>query len=104
MNETPPIERFTQYVPNPLTADLPAYLKDPANYDKVRKALLDELATTHSHSDMLDWFKCTSCQIKAKNHVDMMRKFGFKNAAQYMAWQKIHTQIKGRQILPKYNT
>lgn len=106
MNEEPKVtkETFPTYKPNPLLAGLPEYLKDPDNYPKVRKALLETLATTHSHSDILEWGSCVPCQRKLRDHAEMVRKFGFKSPAQYMEWQKVHETIKKRIALPKYNS
>lgn len=77
-------------------AGLPEYLKDPANYRKVKKALYETLATTHSHSDILEWGTCVKCQIKLKDHADMVHKLGFKSPAQYLAWQKVHETLEKR--------
>lgn len=80
---------FPTYVPNPLLADLPAYLKDPENYDKVRLAILDAGATRHSHGDIAEWAACKTCQRKAWERKEMMKKLGFTSGAQYMAWHKV---------------
>jgi len=79
---------FPKYTPNPLTKDLPDYLKDPANYQKIQVELLNTLAISHSHSEMIDWSNCIKCQIKVREHADMMRKLGFKNGSQYLSWKK----------------
>jgi hypothetical protein len=96
-------ETFPQYQPHALIASLPDYLKDHANYDKVQRALLDAGATRHSHSDILEWSACGSCQRKQWDRKEMMYGLGFKSGAQYMAWKKIHETIKKRVPLPKYN-
>ena len=88
MNITP--DTFPKYTPNPLLADLPEHLKDPANYAKVQKALLETLATTHSHGELFDWFKCTPCMNKARDHKELMVKLGFKTPQHYKEWQRIH--------------
>ena len=90
----------------PLTASLPAYLKDPANYKRVQKELLDAGATRHSHGEMVEWAGCVPCQRKLRDRVEMMKKLGFKSPAQYMAWYRTHEQILSlkRDPLPKYNT
>jgi len=83
----------------PILAELPAYLKDPANYKKIRLALLDTLATTHSHSDLLEWGACGQCQMKVRNHAEMIRKLGFTCPAQYYAWRKISEKVEERMKL-----
>ena len=39
---------------NPLVAEIPPHLKDHANFDKIRKALLDVGKTKHSHGEIVD--------------------------------------------------
>jgi hypothetical protein len=75
---------------------LPEYLKDPANFDKVQKALIETLASPHSHSDLLEWSNCVNCQRKMHAHGEMMRKLGFHSPQQYRAWVKVHSKIKER--------
>lgn len=82
--------------PHPLLAALPTYLKDPKNYEKVKKAILEAGATKHSHSEVVDWAGCEYCQKKQLNRLEMMKKLGFQSAAQYKAWEKIQHTIKER--------
>lgn len=96
--------KYPKYTPNPLIADLPDYLKDPANYEKIQRQLLDALASTHSHSDMEEWSACLDCQKRMMEHANLMRKLGFKKPGQYLAWKKVHETIAGRISLPKYNS
>jgi len=77
-------------------AGLPLYLKDRANYPKIQKALLETLASTHSHSDIIEWAGCVPCQKKMHDHAEMVRKLGFLSPAQYFAWKKIHQEIERR--------
>jgi len=86
---------------NPLIADMPKHLKDPANYKKIQKALLEAGATKHSHPEMIDWAGCKICQTAQWNRKEMMKKLGFKSGAQYMAWQKVHETIIKRVPLLK---
>ena len=80
----------------PITRHLPDYLKDPANYEKIERALLETLASRHSHAEVLDWHKCKSCQNKVLNHKNMMRGLGFLTPAHYYGWKKImHVLLKG---------
>lgn len=92
-------------VPNPLTASLPAALKDPANFKKIKKVLLEAGSTRCSHSDMLAWAACKKCKQVQWNRKEMMIALGFTSAAQYLAWHKIHEQIEAHQLRPlaKYN-
>ena len=97
-------ETFPKAKPHPLLSALPAHLKDPANYDKIRLTILEAGSTKHSHGEMVDWAGCKVCQAKQVNRLQTMRKLGFKNAAQYMAWQKVHETIKRRDPYSKYNS
>src|SRR3990167_7862683 len=105
MSEAPNPALFPKYTPNPIFNGLPVYLKDPKNYEKIQRALLDTLAGTHSHGEIETWANCLHCQIKLKNHGEMMRKLGFKSGKQYYAWKRVmHAMTsKGRDPLPKYD-
>lgn len=93
-------DTFPKYKPNPLFIGMPAYLKDPNNYVKIQKELLDALATTHSHSDVKKWSECFNCQIRVKTHRELMLKLGFKNGKQYMGWKKIMDIIINKKRIP----
>lgn len=106
MTDKPDISQFKVMQPNPLIASLPAYLKEPKNYLKVQKAIIQAGATKHSHSDMGEWAGCNTCQTKQHERAETMRKLGFKSGRQYMAWKKIHEEILNlyrRNKLPKYD-
>lgn len=96
--ETPPItpETFPKSAPVPVLAGLPEYLKDPEVYPKIRKALIETLSSTHSHSDLLEWSACGKCQQKVHEHAEMVRKLGFLSPAQYRAWCRVHEKITER--------
>lgn len=91
-NITP--DTFPKYKPR--TADFPPHLKDPANYQKIRKVILNAGATPHSHSDIGTWAACRKCQQAARNRTETMKGLGFKSGAHYLAWQKIHEVIEKR--------
>ena len=78
---------------HPLLAMLPDYLKDPANYYKIQKAIIEAGATKHSHGEITDWAACKYCQQKQWNRKETMLKLGFKNGPQYMMWKKTHIDI-----------
>lgn len=88
------------YTPNPLLAELPDYLKDPANFKKIQRALLDTLATSHSHSEVIDFTKCFHCQVKVQDLAEMKNKLGFRSAAQYLEWKKTHELIITKRRVP----
>lgn len=80
----------------PILAGLPEYLKDPANYQKIRAALYEVIASTCSHSEVIEWSACSKCQKKVRDHADMVRKLGFTSPAQYFAWRKVHEVMDKR--------
>ena len=90
------LDTFVHEKKVPVLAGLPEYLKNPENYKKIRLALLDTLASTHSHADILEWGNCPKCQMKLHNHAEMVRKLGFTCPAQYYAWKKISDQVEKR--------
>jgi len=92
---------------HPLLASLPDHLKDPANFEKVQLAIINTFRSTCGHGEVLEWAECPKCSEKMLERRALLRKLGFKNAAQYMAWRKVHEEIRGiteRYALPKYNT
>jgi hypothetical protein len=91
---------------NPLLATLPAHLKDPANYEKIKRVIYDTFAGSCSsgHGDMVDWSGCKKCQKRFQERSFVMKRLGFQSPAQYMAWQKTHEFIKERVPLPNYNS
>lgn len=97
-------ETFPMYsrVP-PLLASLPKHLKDPKNYAKVQKAVTQALQGKCSHGEITEWAACTDCQARFQQSRKVLKKLGFKNAGQYMAWKKVHETIKKRVPFAKYN-
>jgi len=81
---------------NPLIASLPEYLKNPANFRTVQKQILETILTTCAHGDMMEFAKCPKCTEKMLARRRLLKKLGFKNPGQYMAWKKIHTEIRRR--------
>ena len=89
---------------NPLLASLPPHLKDPANYEKIRRAIYDAFSgACGTHADVMEMAGCAKCQRALQGRAEVFRKLGFRNAAQYMAWQKVHETIKKRVPFAKYN-
>lgn len=87
------------------TSNLPEHLKDPANFKKICKALLEVGAIKHSHSEIYKWQACKVCQ-NAYSNVQLMKiKLGFESGAQYMMWKRVHTKIEEFQKvkMKKYN-
>lgn len=79
---------------DPMLAGLPDYVKDPKNFYKIQKALLETMACHATHSEPMDVFKCKKCQENVLERRKLMKTFGFQSPAQYMAWRKTHETIK----------
>ena len=91
---------------HPIVASLPKHLKDPANFEKIQKLVIKSLQGKCSHAEVVEWAQCGDCQARFQQRRGLLKKLGFKNSAQYMAWKKIHTTISEMQKvkLPKYNS
>ena len=85
---------------------LPAYLKEPANYEKIQRAIYEAGASTCNHAEIAEWGKCKKCQLKAWNRKEMLYRLGFRSGTQYLMWKRTHERIRSlrRDRLPKYNT
>lgn len=81
---------------HPLVLTMPAHLKDPANYEKIQRCILEALASGHSHGEVLEWAGCAACQQRFTERGDVLKKLGFASPAQYMVWKRIHETIKKR--------
>jgi len=97
-------DTFPKYVPDPLLASLPDHLKDPKNYEKIRRAVLDTLICPTTHSDVVKMAECPKCTENMLVRRKLLKELGFKSPAQYLAWQKVHETIKERVPFPKYNS
>ena len=89
---------------SPLLESLPDYLKEPANYYKVQKAIVDSVQTTCNHGDVLEMAECKKCTDMMLKRRKLMRELGFKNAGQYLAWKKVHEEIKAQYPLMDFKT
>jgi hypothetical protein len=87
---------------NPLDG-LPEWLKNPANYSTVQKALLETMVCGKLHSDPSQSLNCQKCTDNMLTRRKLMEKFGFRSPAQYMAWRKTNEEIKSRMPLDMYN-
>lgn len=96
-NQTPKLDIRPSI--SPLIASLPPHLKDPANFERIQKEVLNTFISTCGHSDVLEWSSCKKCTEKMINRRLLLRKLGFKNPGQYMIWRKIHEEIKTRMPL-----
>lgn len=77
---------------------LPDYVKDPKNYQKIEKALLETMVCPKSHSDPIEMTKCKKCTENMLARRQLLKKLGFKHPSVYLAWKKTHTEI--RRMMP----
>lgn len=80
-------------VVNPLDR-LPDYVKDPKNFMKIERALLETLACGKSHADPVEMSSCQKCTQNMLERRKLMHSFGFTTPAIYMAWKKVQTEIR----------
>lgn len=101
----PDYRSFPKTKTQQIVKNFPPHLKDPANYDKIQKAIIEAGATKCSHGEIGEWAKCKKCQWALAKRSETMKKLGFKTSAHYLMWKKIHGQIKilEKDRLPKYN-
>jgi len=84
---------FPKYTPNPYLASIPTFLKDPKNYKKVQKVIIEALASKHSHGEIVEWVKCAACQRRFHEKGDVLKKLGFQSPRHYLVWQKIMQEM-----------
>lgn len=92
-------KELPKYRPNPIFNGLPDYLKDPKNFKKIEKAILETLAGKCSHGEVIEWATCAKCQRRFAERSAFIQKLGFRSPAQYMAWKKVHEEITRRDPL-----
>ena len=96
-------KQFPKYTPNPLLEGLSEYLKQPEAFEKIQKAILNTLASRHSHSEVLEYAECFSCSKKMLDSRLLLKKLGFKSPMQYREWVKVHKRMAELQpIIDKY--
>ena len=83
-----------QLKPSPIFRGMPAWLKDPKNYDKVQEIIIESFAGKHSHGEVVEWAACPDCQRRFMNRADTLQKLGFTSPAQYMAWKQVMHQMR----------
>ena len=96
---------------HPLIANLPKHLKDPANYERIKKAIADTMVLKDTklekacvHEDIASMAACPKCTKRMLYRRLLLKKLGFKNPAQYWAWQKTHERIKELYPLMNWKT
>lgn len=101
--ETPELKKEEEYKPNSILDGLPAYLKEPKNYVKIEKSIIETLSCGKVHSDPIEMQNCAKCKVNMLERRALIEKLGFRSIAQFYAWRKVHQEIKKRVPLDKYN-
>lgn len=85
---------------------MPQYLKDPKNYEKICKALYEAGNSKCSHSDIFEYSICKKCEEPRMKRIMMMKKLGFRDGQQYLAWKRVQENMRvyHREELEKYNS
>lgn len=99
-------DTFPKYKPNPLFKDLPQGLKDPQNYIKIEKAVMDTMICPTSHADLMEMTQCSTCTSNMRERRHLLKNLGFKSPRQYYAWKKVMMVMMDPSLkvkLPKYN-
>lgn len=96
-------ETLRSSAPHPILSTFPAYLKDPKNYNKIQRTVLESLASKHSHGEIVEWAACAGCQRRFAERGELLKKLGFASPAHYMIWNQIHRTIKERVPFAKYD-
>ena len=90
-------QKLPKYTPNRHLVGLPEHLKDPKNFKKIQKALIETVRScVKLHSEPADIPKCTKCTEGMLERRLLLKRLGFKSSAQYMAWRRVHTTIETR--------
>lgn len=105
------IEEIVQELPKTLPKvsifiGMPQYLKEPKNYEKVCNALYEAGNSKCSHSDIFEYSICHKCAPARLNRLNMMKKLGFRDGQQYLAWRRVMENMRTyhRDELEKYNS
>ena len=80
----------------PILTGLPEYLKDRTSYKKILKEIYEMRGSRCSHSDPAEWYNCVKCAIRFRDYQAFMKKLGFRDPAQFMAWRRTHEEIERR--------
>ena len=81
--------KLAEYTPDPLFADLPEQLKDPANYENVANKILKAGEAGHEHKHIIVWKRCKNCQQKFLERRAMVKKVGFSSYEQFLKWRRV---------------
>ena len=88
---------YPKFKPNPLVANLPPHLKDPANYWNIKLAIAKTMQRCRkSHAEIGEMASCKKCTEGMLERRLLLKRLGFKNPAQYHLWSKIHGEIQTR--------
>jgi len=78
---------------HPLLEILPLHLKDPKNYFRIKKEILDTVLTNCGHDSITKMAECKKCSENMMKRRLLLKRLGFKNPQQYHMWQKIMDEI-----------
>lgn len=74
---------------NPVFEGLSEELKDPDNFQKIEKKIVNTMVSDHKHANIKQFINCKRCQDKVRKKAETIKKSGFKDFTQYQNWKKI---------------
>lgn len=101
--EQPKLDKpLPRYKPNPLVANLPAHLKDPANFEKIKRVIAESMqGCKKTHEGIGEMATCPTCSEKMKERRLVLKRLGFQNPAQLRKWYEIHNTIQNQFVKTK---
>ena len=98
MEEQPKLDKpLPRFQPNPLIASMPAHLKEPANFERIKREIANTmLGCKKSHGSIAEMATCMTCSDHMKERRLFLKKLGFRNPAQLRKWYEIHNVIKDK--------
>ncbi len=90
------LNKVKKLKPNPIFKGLIPRLKDPKNFVKIEKELVDILKSDHKHKTVKTYVACVECQNKLQLKQQRMKTMGFTSYGQYIEWRKVMTIIHNK--------
>lgn len=92
-----------KHKPDPRFDTLPEALKDPRTFKKTEKLIALAGETGHGHKHIITWNRCKHCQQKFLEKRAKIKKLGFADYEQYLAWKRIMLMMLDVKKLQKQN-
>lgn len=90
------LAKIKKLKPNPIFKGLSPRLKNPDNFVKIEKELIDCLKSDHKHRIIKAYVSCAWCQKKLQLKQQRMLAMGFKDYGQYVEWRRVMQIIRSK--------